>query len=187
VTDAGDKIWRAFFGKSLAETPITGRTRYLLEKSLIFDHRPEVKRVIFIATPHRGSMLASNWIGRTFASLIQAPQTLANLRGSVFPILTFDPAALRLNQLPNAVNSLTPDNPFVLEMNKIPITPGIPYHTIEGDRGRGDLPNSSDGVVAYWSSHLEGARSELIVPSDHFAATKPETIAEVKRILGSNH
>ena len=36
-------------------------------------------------------------------------------------------------------------------------------HTIIGDRGRGDSPNSSDGVVPYWSSHLEGAETEHIV------------------------
>ena len=41
---------------------------------------------------------------------------------------------------------------------KCPITPRIPFHTIEGDRGRGDAPNSSDGVVSYWSSHLKGAQ-----------------------------
>jgi hypothetical protein len=28
-------------------------------------------------------------------------------------------------------------------------------------------PESSDGVVGYWSTHLEGARSELIVPTGH--------------------
>jgi len=43
----------------------------------------------------------------------------------------------------------------------------IPYHSIIGDRGRGDTPNSSDGVVPYWSSHLDGAQSEKIVPSEH--------------------
>ena len=140
-----------------------------------------------MATPHRGSLRASNWMGRLLASLIQASQTLANLRQSVFPILTFDPAALRLNQFPNAINTLTPDNPFILEMNKIPITPNVPYHTIEGDRGRGDAPNSNDGMVAYWSSHLEGVQSELIVSSDHFVTKNAAAIAEVKRILGSSH
>jgi pimeloyl-ACP methyl ester carboxylesterase len=187
VTDAGEKIWRAFFGKPPAETPIAGRTRYLLEESLVFNHRPEVKRVIFMATPHRGSFRALDWRGRLLASLIQAPQVLANLRQSVFPILTFEPAALRLNQFPNAVNTLAPDNPFILEMNKIPITPNIPYHTIEGDRGRGDAPNSSDGLVAYWSSHLEGAQSEVIVSSDHYVTKNADAIAEVKRILGTSH
>jgi len=53
------------------------------------------------------------------------------------------------------------------------LSPGIPYHTIMGDRGRGDAPNSSDGVVPYWSSHMDGAKSELIVPSAH---QNPQTI-----------
>ena len=68
-------------------------------------------------------------------------------------------------------------------MNKLPITPGIPFYSIIGDRGRGDTPQSSDGVVAYWSSHLDGAQSELIVPSNHSSPQNPQAIAEVRRIL----
>ena len=71
-------------------------------------------------------------------------------------------------------------------INAIPITPGIPYHTIMGDRGKGDAPHSSDGVVPYWSSHMEGAKSELIVPSGHSAHQDPQAIQEVGRILKSN-
>jgi hypothetical protein len=71
-------------------------------------------------------------------------------------------------------------------LNKLPITPGIPYHSIIGDRGRGDTPNSSDGVVPYWSSHLSGAQSELIVNSDHGAQCNPQAIREVARILRLN-
>jgi hypothetical protein len=41
----------------------------------------------------------------------------------------------------------------------------------------------SDGVVPYWSSHLDGAVSELVVPSEHGAHRNPQAIAEVKRIL----
>jgi hypothetical protein len=59
----------------------------------------------------------------------------------------------------------------------------VPYHSIIGDRGRGDSPNSSDGVVAYWSSHLDGAQSEVIVPGPHGACELPQTIAELDRIL----
>jgi hypothetical protein len=71
-------------------------------------------------------------------------------------------------------------------INKIPIVPGIPHHTIQGDRGRSDTPNSSDGVVPYWSSHMEGAQSECIVPSDHSAHQNPKAFAEVARILKLN-
>jgi hypothetical protein len=37
--------------------------------------------------------------------------------------------------------------------------------------------------VAYWSSHLDGAKSETIVPGPHGSAELPETIAELDRIL----
>jgi hypothetical protein len=59
----------------------------------------------------------------------------------------------------------------------------VPYHSILGDRGRGDTPNSSDGFVPYSSSHLDGANSELIVPTGHDAYESPLAVDEVKRIL----
>ena len=83
----------------------------------------------------------------------------------------------------NSVDSLSPKSRFLKVVNTIPMTPGVPYHTIIGDRGRGDSPNSSDGVVPYWSSHMEGAQTEDIVPSDHTAHQDPQAIAEVLRIL----
>ncbi len=94
-----------------------------------------------------------------------------------------DPAARLLNRVPNSVDTLEPNDRFVLAVNKLPLAPGIPYHSIVGDRGRGDTPNSSDGVVPYWSSHLDGAQSELIVPSDHLALRNAEAVKEVERIL----
>ena len=78
-----------------------------------------------------------------------------------------DPTVLKLNRLPNSIDTLAPNDPFVKEMSTLPMAKRIPYHSIIGDRGRGDTPNSSDGVVArIWSSsHLDGAESEKIVPS----------------------
>jgi hypothetical protein len=68
-------------------------------------------------------------------------------------------------------------------MNKLRIDKRVPYHSIIGDRGRGDSPNSTDGVVPYWSSHLEGARSEKIVPTGHGSLNNRQTIDEIHRIL----
>ena len=60
----------------------------------------------------------------------------------------------------------------------------VPYHSIIGNRGKpGPLAESSDGVVPYWSSHLDGAQSEVIVPGPHGACQLPQTIAELDRIL----
>ena len=44
-------------------------------------------------------------------------------------------------------------------------------------------PVMADGVVPYWSSHMDGAQSELIIPSNHAAQQHPQGIAEVRRIL----
>jgi pimeloyl-ACP methyl ester carboxylesterase len=183
ITDAGDKIWRDIFGTSPQQTPLSGEGRDLLEKSIVFNHRPDVERVIFISTPHRGSAIASGWIGRIGSSLVRTPRAFAAIYASMRPLEKADPAAAHLRRMPNSVDTLAPNDRFVQSVNKLPITPGIPYHSIMGDRGRGDTPNSSDGVVPYWSSHLDGAQSELIVHSDHGAQFNPDAIREVERIL----
>jgi pimeloyl-ACP methyl ester carboxylesterase len=186
ITDTGDKIWRDFFATPPAQTPLASDTRKLLEAALIFAHRSDVQRVIFISTPHRGSELASNWIGRIGASLVRTPQLFTSTYAATKPLLIADPAARPLNRMPNSVDTLEPNDRFVEAVNKLPIARGIPYHSIIGDRGRGDTPNSSDGVVPYWSSHLPGAQSELIVDSDHGAQYNPQAIREVARLLKRN-
>jgi hypothetical protein len=87
-------------------------------------------------------------------------------------------------RLPASVWGLKPPNPALPVVNSAPIS--VPYHSIIGDRGKGDCPNCSDGVVAYWSSHLDGAKSELIVRGPHGSCELPQTIAELDRILRLN-
>jgi len=183
ITDAGDKLWLSRFGKPPAQTPIYGRERQILEESLIFNHRTDVQRVIFMSAPHRGADLATNWVGRIGASLVRMPVMVATIPITVISAAATGPGAPTIKRFPNSIDTLSPKNRFVVEVNNLRITPGIPYYSIIGDRGRGDTPQSSDGVVAYWSSHLEGAQSELIVPSNHSSPRNPQAIAEVRRIL----
>ncbi|WP_367872767.1 esterase/lipase family protein [Luteolibacter sp. Populi] len=191
VTDAGEKIFRGIFGKGPDEIKLTGASRKLLLDAYVFRHRAEINRAIFISAPHRGSEFASNWIGRFGSRLVRAPSFLADARNALASVATADVAALQLNRAPNSIDTLSPENPFVREVNKLPIAPGITYHSIMGDRGKGGNkdhtpPVSTDGFVPYWSSHLDGAASEKIVPSHHSAHQNPEGIAEVMRILKLN-
>ena len=61
----------------------------------------------------------------------------------------------------------------------------IPYHTIIGTRKTTEIgPGSSDGVVPYWSSHVDFAQSEVLVPANHGDSKHhPLAIREMKRIL----
>jgi hypothetical protein len=161
-------------------------TKKFVESLLIFRHRPEVSRVIFISTPHRGSAFASNLIGRIGIALVKLPANLTRTGEVVIPLETKAGASVeKPNRLhfPTSIDTLSPKNRFVWALNTLPIVDHVPYHSIIGDRGRGDTPSSSDGVVAYWSSHLQGAQSERIVPSDHGAHQNKEGMEEVHRIL----
>lgn len=183
LTDAGDRLWMKAFGKPPADTPVWGNSRNLLEEVLIFNNRREINRALFFSGPHRGSDLAVNPIGRLFARLVRMPGLLADVRNAALSLATADAAGLMIESAPNSIGTLSPRNPYVLAVNELPITRGVPFHSIIGDRGKGDTPNSSDGVVPYWSSHLDGAASEKIVPSGHGSHAHPEGIAEARRIL----
>jgi pimeloyl-ACP methyl ester carboxylesterase len=186
ITDSGgDKLWRYFFAKSPAQTNLSPESKALVREALIFKPQRDVARVIFISTPHRGSVIAQGPIGRIASSLIHKPLEFVRLSPEIMQasVVQADPGVMKLNRLPNSIDTLSPNDAFVKIMNRLPLAKGVPYHSIIGDRGRGNTPNSSDGVVPYWSSHVGGAKSEKIVPSAHGANQDPHGIAEVIRIL----
>ncbi len=189
ITDSDSKIWDVYFDKPPEQLPVSQATKDRLSEALIFDALPNVSRVIFASPSHRGSDMATGFFGRMGAKLIGNPfgkddvvtsEAIANMRPEI--------RASGQTQLPNSVQVLNPDNRFLGIINAIPTKPGIPYHTVLGDRGKGGnldrtKPVSSDGIVPYWSGHMDGAVSELIVPSDHWSIRHPLGMAEIKRIL----
>lgn len=188
ITDSGDTLWMKIFGKPVAKTDFSPQTKQFLTEALVFKHRPEIGRVIFIAGPHRGSDIASNPVARFASGLVRAPVDFLKIGPEVVKAVSTSGDSLKLKRIPTSVDTLAPNSNFVLAINSLPIAKGTPYHSIMGDRGKGGnrdrtRPQNSDGVVPYWSSHLEGAESELIVPSGHPAHQNAEAIREVRRIL----
>jgi hypothetical protein len=178
-TRSGRAIWDAVFQHDADRLYASLPPDDLAKKALVFDANPRVERIVFICVPHRGSDLAINWIGSIGISLISLPGTILSQAGNV--VATSLQKNLGFKHLPTGINGLSPRSPVLRSLDTLPIV--APYHSIIGDRGRGDSPNSSDGVVAYWSSHLNGAQSELIVPGPHGSFALPQTIKELKRIL----
>src|SRR5215471_15568859 len=181
VVSVNEAMWEKALGPVADNIFKDNSKDSLIVRSTTFHANPRIKRVVFICTPHRGSDLASNPIGKIGISLITLPTRLTavmldSLTGADLARLTGSS-----KRLPNSITGLKPTSPALPIINSVPI--GIPYHSIIGDRGKGDSPNSSDGVVAYWSSHLNGAQSECIVPGPHGSCELPQTIAELDRIL----
>ncbi len=188
ITDSGMKLWNAYFQTPPGKLTLSPWSQKILTDALIFRHRPEIASVIYIASPHRGSDLAAGWIGRLGSHLVKMPEYMLRITEETRRLTTLDTAAMQLGLMPNSIATLTPSNRFVQAINALPAVPGIPFHSIMGDRGKGGnrdrtKPVSSDGFVPYWSSHLDGAKTESIVPSGHSAHQNAEAIEQVRRIL----
>ena len=172
--------WERGLGTTSVEHALTEIPKdSLVYRAVIFDANPKIRRIVFICTPHRGSNLATASIGQIAMRLIALPSKLLSVAKSAGARAML--AVIGRKSLPNSINSLSPENPTLKVMNKLPIQP--PYHTIFGDRGIHNEPNSTDGIVPYWSSHLDGALSEKSVPGPHGSCELPQTIEELKRIL----
>ena len=166
--------------KPLDELRLSDETRELLRRGLFVEPLPEVSRVVFIATPHRGSYLAaSEWIANLLRRLTTLPFQLTTLSLDLARNLD----AARSPFLPTAVDNMSPRHPFILGLQQIPVAPSIKAHSIIAVKGSGPAEQGNDGVVAYESAHIDEVESELVVRSPHSCQGNPHTIEEVRRIL----
>ncbi len=184
TTQSGDLFWTNFFTKPVEKLIVKDSVRRDLKESFFFDRQPCVSRVIFIATPHRGSGLADLWFSRWFVRLIHLPATTVQTASE---LLTLNVDAVRPDLLKyrklglTSVESLSPGNPLYRAMEQRPIP--VPFHSIIANRGDAKSKPTSDGVVPYDSAHLTNALSEIIIPAGHACTDSMEAISEVKRIL----
>jgi hypothetical protein len=187
VSDSGDALWNAFATRPLNSLSLSAGEEALILEYFFFRHQPAIDRVIFLAVPHRGSRLAVGILGSIGNELIRHPRTptqgIKELAAQYPGILTPYYARVRARGGPTSMFSLAP-NPLFDRLADLPIK--VPFHSIIGNRGKDRRLDSSDGVVAYRSSHLEGAESEKIVPAGHNLLSNPATVAEIKRILEKN-
>jgi pimeloyl-ACP methyl ester carboxylesterase len=181
--DTGEHLWDQMSSKPLDELRLQPDTRELLRQSLFLEPEPFVGRVVFIATPHRGSYLAEYSFSGFLAGLVRLPFNLLQATGDV---VTNNPDAFRFDPTRTRFGSLygmTPGSPLITGLAEIPVAPGIPAHSIIPVQGDGPVEDGSDGVVRYQSAHIEGVESELIVRSGHSVQANPQAVLEVRRIL----
>ena len=180
-------LQEAFFEDPARVRELDKEVQAQIDAYLNFSRKPYVDRVIFVAVPHRGSDIADNWIGRIGRALLSLPKTVVQktvaVARSARNILRPDLRTEFDGGEPSSIQGLSAKNPTLIALSKLEIDSHVQYHSIIGDRGLGDTPHSSDGVVAYSSSHVDGAASELIVPADHTAHAHPKAVGEIRRIL----
>jgi len=182
VVDTGDRVWNAIAYKPIDEVDLSPERRDLLRRAIFIKPMPNVRRVIFIATPHRGSYLTeysvTEFLGRFLtlpARIIETSAELVRNAGD----FKVNPRNLGSGSL----FGMTPNNPVLQTMVATPIAPGVHANSIIAVAGNGPVEGSNDGVVEYSSLHLDGVDSEYIVRSTHSTQSNPYAIEEVRRIL----
>jgi pimeloyl-ACP methyl ester carboxylesterase len=187
VSESGDALWKGFATKPLRGLALSAGVRDLFSSYFFFHHQPCIDRVIFLAVPHRGSLLAAGIVGSVGNRLIGhskvTAQALKELSAKNPGVLNRYFARVSARGGPTSLYSLAP-NPLLDSLAALPIV--VPFHSIIGNRGLGGGAGSSDGVVSYASSHLDGAESEKIVPAGHTVFSNELTVLEIKRILEEN-
>jgi pimeloyl-ACP methyl ester carboxylesterase len=182
VVDSGTRFWDNVSKVPFDEANLAPGTRDLLARTLFVKPLPFVKRVIFIATPHRGSFLASNPIAKFANKFINLPGGLAKAAVEVGKLREASMLGTPLT-IPTALDNMDASNPFLKTLSSLPIAAGVHVNSIIAVKGPGPFEDGNDGVVAYKSAHIEGVESELVVRSGHSTQATPETIEEVRRIL----
>ena len=185
IMDPGERLMKHLLNKINKKDleKINCREKAFLRDLWQFESLPFVKRVIFIAVPHRGSTFARAWIGRLGSSLVELPGPFVEqARDIVRKIIPSREKNLR-DILPTGIDNLDPDSRVLKALANIPFVEGIPFHSIIGNNKKEGVPGGTDGIVPYKSSHLNGAESELIVRHSHSVQQNPLAIQEVRRIL----
>jgi len=181
TTHTGEAVLIAATGKTLAELELSQKDEKLVRRLAVFEPLPEVKRVIFISTPHRGSYRAGSFARRLARRFLTLPQQAATTTAE---LLTLAPRLSPDVKLAStSIDTMAPNNPGLLALAEIPVKPPIKAHSIIAVKGDDVPPDGNDGVVEYSSAYIEGVESELVVRSRHSCQSNPLTIEEVRRIL----
>ena len=182
VVDTGDRVWDAIAYKPFDEVNLSPERRDVLRQAVFIQPSPYVRRVVFIATPHRGSYLTEYPVTELLGRFLTLPVRILQI-GADLARNAGDFKVNPRNLGSGSLFGMTPNNPVLQTMAATPIAPGVHAHSIIAVKGDGPVEGGNDGVVEYSSAHLDGVDSEYIVRSTHSTQSNPYTIEEVRRIL----
>jgi pimeloyl-ACP methyl ester carboxylesterase len=175
------RVWQVVSARPIDELAGTPTDRELLRRAFIFGPRPEVRRIICIATPHQGSHVDQGFVRRLGTYLVRRSASIRSAYNGLLAMNRpdFFNQSFR-NGLPTSLDDLQWHSPTLMALNTLGIGQGVALHSIIADLGS---VQGTDGLVSYDSAHVDGAASELLVPANHLCLDHPLVRREVRRIL----
>ena len=146
LRDPGDGLIRKASGRSWEEIKpkCTPEQRKILEEVAIYESVPFVRRMVFLAVPHRGAGMAQYFQVRMIARWITLPAGLVRNATDVmrnFVRRRNIPDGLEVD-IKTGLEELSPKDKTLRAIHEIPLRADVPCHSIIGNREKatpGDL------------------------------------------------
>ena len=186
--DSGDRFWNTVSDTPINQVDTSPAVKQLLSRAYFFKPVPEVRRVVTIASPHRGSGEETPFYRNLLRGVVTLPERTTSVgrellegekrffrnNGGVVPITSLD--------------ALAPTSPLIPVMAEAPNSQGVSYHNIFAveprkfaDHGRGP---EGDGIVTVASARRDDFDSEISIEATHTTAHRhPLAILELRRVL----
>jgi pimeloyl-ACP methyl ester carboxylesterase len=183
AVDSGDRFWELNSDRPFDDLLGPPNVLAELKRYMYFQALPFVSRVVFLATPHRGSDYSRRFVGRVGAGLISEPDHISELLAHLIKANDDAFDVKKFRRMPTSIETLDTDSEVLLALLAMKPREGVIFHSIIGSERPGPVAQSTDGIVPYRSAHLDGVASEVRVRSDHGVQKNAKAINEVHRIL----
>lgn len=184
VVDPGTKLWEAISCVPFEQIVLRPEFKEHVRHNYFFEPLPFVKRVVFIATPHAGSSLASRGVGRIASLTVKQPPETKAIHDEA---VVMNPDAFHSDyqrSLPTTIDILEPSSSILRALRELRTPCWVTTHSIIGTVHQSLVSGPDDCVVPASSARLPGVTSELEVPATHTRVHHhPQTVMEVERIL----
>lgn len=185
--EGGDEYWNAVAQVDFGEARIEPDTKEHFARAFYFEEVPGIRRVITIASPHRGSGVETH----VFRDMLRRVVTLPDRgRAAARQVIADDKVFRHRRSVPvTSLDSLAPNSEILQVMAEAPVSADVIYHNIVGIADEAGLTSAAareegDGLVSFASAHRDDVESEIVVQATHTVAHRhPLAILELRRIL----
>lgn len=177
VSYSDDKMWKAVSDQPLGAVFESGKLPNNTAAALLFEPVPYVRRVVYLATPQRGSYWTEQPLGKIGRWLVEVPgQVQEEYRGLVRgnPGLFRNPS----DKPATSIDHLFPGSSIMQATSQLRRADSVATHSIIGtDYLLPDL-DWGDGIVAVRSARIPAVQTEFFVRATHSGILKNRAVVE---------
>ena len=166
VVDSGNELWEAIACVPFDQIRLRPELRRRVAPAYFFEPQPFVRRIVCIATPHEGSLLASLGVGRLASLTVRSPprrRLSTTRRCGPIPM----PSCRTTSADAHDVDLLRARSGMLQAIERLRPPCWVTVHSIVGDGHSSLTGGRDDCVVPVEQAHTEGATSEIFVPATH--------------------